>query len=741
MSATLSNAGSGCGTGAGGFQPGNTCAREGGGFALLDRLNQKGGYVGTKEDKAWIESHGLEDVWIQPGNSDSVTLAKIVAKRKGGGAGTKFMEGLTDWADRNGKTLLLTPDTAYGGSSVSRLKEFYRRFDFVPNKGRNADYRFSESMIRRPQSHKANSFANALSLSKPLPFGEAVDYVAAKHLLPTTLSSAELMKLAPAVRERAMFSARTANAWYLQKIKDVVDRTVGPSEAGGKPWTGVDAGSARAQLKRALKSIGYAPEPGKAGGIQDLSSDARLNLIVSTQVDMAHGYGQRLQMMQPDMQAMWPAWELVRQEHRKEPRDWPQRWAEAGGEFFPGVETDYESGRMIALKGDPIWARISAFELPYPPFDFNSGMGLNEVDRDECVALGLIEDDWTPPGDAPEGVDPDDFAPGEASAEQFDPEVLEALVQSLGTGYKVAKGVLQMLNEALANEGDNCGTGAGGFKPGNTCAIGGAAQQVDPKTVKGAARWVHRYAWDRTLKGLPFRVEWDRYLRRFKPSKPVKLYRFERADHDPSKAETANVPLQSWTYNREMVESTVESMNEDPDSPRMVVKEYEFTPEQIYTDFTKFPRELRSAIEKEGGESEMDEVLVWKNYRAFTNEQPRDTAGRFAAVHPQGDPPGEPSGRIKHAVLVIGGKRHRGPSHFQALMAASLAGDEPKLDQIEHEGFETESGHFLDREQAAAYAGRGKWLSSDDINLTAHEGRLYTRDAVQAAGLKALCAT
>jgi hypothetical protein len=39
----------------------------------------------------------------------------------------------------------------------------------------------------------------------------------------------------------------------------------------------------------------------------------------------------------------------------------------------------------------PIWEGISAFGLPYPPFDYNSGMGLRDVGYREALDLGLLE--------------------------------------------------------------------------------------------------------------------------------------------------------------------------------------------------------------------------------------------------------------------------------------------------------------------------------------------------------------
>ena len=56
---------------------------------------------------------------------------------------------------------------------------------------------------------------------------------------------------------------------------------------------------------------------------------------------------------------------------------------------------------MVALLGDPVWTRISRFGLPYPPFDYGSGMAVRPVSRRECVRLGLIGDDWTPPEKTP----------------------------------------------------------------------------------------------------------------------------------------------------------------------------------------------------------------------------------------------------------------------------------------------------------------------------------------------------
>lgn len=61
------------------------------------------------------------------------------------------MQELVEYADRTGQKVMLTASTDFGGSSVKRLKDFYKRFGFVENKGRNKDFAISETMYREPK--------------------------------------------------------------------------------------------------------------------------------------------------------------------------------------------------------------------------------------------------------------------------------------------------------------------------------------------------------------------------------------------------------------------------------------------------------------------------------------------------------------------------------------------------------------------------------------------------------------
>ena len=60
------------------------------------------------------------------------------------------MREIIKYADQTGQTIKLTPSTDFGASSVGRLKKFYKKFNFVENKGRNKNFEFRDTMYRLP---------------------------------------------------------------------------------------------------------------------------------------------------------------------------------------------------------------------------------------------------------------------------------------------------------------------------------------------------------------------------------------------------------------------------------------------------------------------------------------------------------------------------------------------------------------------------------------------------------------
>lgn len=224
----------------------------------------------------------------------------------------------------------------------------------------------------------------------------------------TSKSTQELRDaIAADVRARSVFSARAANAVFVSKIKEVVTAV---SEGT------MDEATARWLLLETLRSTGYTPEggfpeipegkvpPAVAGTLEDLSSKRRFDFIIRTQVDLLRGARDKAQGMSPTALRLYPAWELVRIAERRMKRNWGgkhqgtppkrgepdlrSRWEISGGKIY--------GGRLIALKGDPIFGELSSssnfddgLDVDYSPLVFGTGMWMVPVAMSVCVELGV----------------------------------------------------------------------------------------------------------------------------------------------------------------------------------------------------------------------------------------------------------------------------------------------------------------------------------------------------------------
>jgi hypothetical protein len=153
-----------------------------------------GGDLGTKNEvnslKSLMDKYkrlGV-DSWVAEHSNGVITLnsVKVPTEEQSRGIGTAFMNDLTRLADEQGKTISLTPSKDFGASSVARLKTFYKRFGFVENKGRNKEFRISDSMLRKPNGSDEVTYLNgALGFSadalKPLaeikPVADAIAFL------------------------------------------------------------------------------------------------------------------------------------------------------------------------------------------------------------------------------------------------------------------------------------------------------------------------------------------------------------------------------------------------------------------------------------------------------------------------------------------------------------------------------------------------------------------------------------
>ena len=145
---------------------------------------------------------------------------------------------------------------------------------------------------------------------------------------------------------------------------------------------------ARRAVREELERAGYRPTPGTTGTIKDIYTPRRLDVTLKTNVNMARGYAEKNRLTG---NAMYPASELHRNRQSREPRDWQMRWNEAAASVnYEGVARD---GSFIALNDSPIWAALSRWRTPYPPFDYGSGMWWRPVKWSVAEKKGLVTDE------------------------------------------------------------------------------------------------------------------------------------------------------------------------------------------------------------------------------------------------------------------------------------------------------------------------------------------------------------
>ena len=216
----------------------------------------------------------------------------------------------------------------------------------------------------------------------------AAEKILEKKLVASGLSSEEWKVVQTGLRDRALFSSRVGSVKFLQDAQSrLSDLLSNARNADG-------ALTSRAQLVSDL--MRSAREQGIAtgrGGLTDPGSSPRAAVIVDTNAGLARGYAGWVTGASEGARLAFPAQELIRVSPREKPRAWHERWSEAGARLY--------SGRMVALKDDPVWYTISAFGAPYPPFDFGSGMGVRDIDFEEAVSLGVIPPEWKPKADNP----------------------------------------------------------------------------------------------------------------------------------------------------------------------------------------------------------------------------------------------------------------------------------------------------------------------------------------------------
>ena len=125
--------------------------------------------------------------------------------------------------------------------------------------------------------------------------------------------------------------------------------------------------------------------------VTHLDSRARLKLIYRTQRELAAGYAQWQNALEPNNLRRFPAWRFVRQPGARTKR--PDH-VEHENEVRLISDTAYWLARNSPDQG--------GFNQPFPPFGYNSWMRVERVSRKEAIKLGLLakDEEPTPPPDA-----------------------------------------------------------------------------------------------------------------------------------------------------------------------------------------------------------------------------------------------------------------------------------------------------------------------------------------------------
>ena len=242
----------------------------------------------------------------------------------------------------------------------------------------------------------------------------AVEKFGARKATPSSMTSAQWARVAPAIREKCFFSARVNDAETLGKMRELIGKAVDTAKRNPNEAL-VSQEKFISEMKSYLRGRGYAVD---GTALTDIASRRRLGLIYKMNYDEAREYAKYTRGQDSDALYMFPAQEFLRVEPRRVPRtDWQTRWRAAGGKLY--------GGRMVALKSSDVWKNLSRFDRPYPPFDFGSGMGVEDIDRDEAIELGLL------PADEPadEIPDFDIVLEAEVSLDRIPEDMLDSIIK------------------------------------------------------------------------------------------------------------------------------------------------------------------------------------------------------------------------------------------------------------------------------------------------------------------------
>ncbi len=278
---------------------------------------------------------------------------------------------------------------------------------------------------------------------RPTPFNEAVEKIGEKSVIGSKLKSSEWSEMPLALRDRAFFSATIESVRFLQEAKNFIgdfqtgakEEVIGPD---GIERSGLKAGS-RSQFVKEMREFAVASglgplNPDDEKTVKDIRSESRLSLIFNTQTQAANDFGYWKQGMDRDLIDEFPAQRFIRDLDVE-----VKRPLHVQNEGVVRLKTDLDF--WLAMNS-PL---IGGFGTPFGPWGYGSGMGVEDVDREEAEALGLIK-----PGEKLQPVDKDFNERLQASVRNLDPEMIDRLRESFGSQVHVENGTAKWNPKSLA---------------------------------------------------------------------------------------------------------------------------------------------------------------------------------------------------------------------------------------------------------------------------------------------------
>lgn len=254
-------------------------------------------------------------------------------------------------------------------------------------------------------------------LITPTRFEDAIYKLSTKAPMTSTLRSDEWSRVPVALRERAFFSSTVESVKYLQEMRGFLDDFLVNKREKLPTGEEVIKSQGRAQFVADMQAkaiaLGMGPlAPGKAGTIEDPMSGSRLRLIFDTQMQAAYDYGAFKQGNDPAVLNAFPAQRFIREHSVSQPRDY------------------HEANKGVVKRKDDkaFWLSMNPdFGVPWGPWGWNSGMGVEDVDREEAEALGLVS-----PSELLEPEETDFNAELSASVNGLDADMVDILKRAFG---------------------------------------------------------------------------------------------------------------------------------------------------------------------------------------------------------------------------------------------------------------------------------------------------------------------